>query len=332
MGRKRQGNHNLPPRMTIKNGWYYHVSSGKPRKWTALGNDLNEARRQWAELEDETVKPEDNTFRVIGNRYMREVLPTLRPHTQRDYTQYFKLLDAVFGELNIDQIRPFDVAEYVRVRGETARVRANREKALFSTLFNHARMWGYTDKTNPCIGIKGHKEKSRDRYVSDEEYNAVWACAHPTVQDAMDLALCTGQRPADVLKFNVTDIVDGSLTLTQNKTGKKLRIAIEGELAEVIARILAKPRDKVNKALLQDPDGQRLSYFALRSRFDKARETSGVSFQFRDLRAKAATDTEDLAHAQSLLGHKSRSTTEIYTRDRKGERVRPLSRTHAKEE
>ena len=257
---------------------------------------------------------------------MREILPTLKAHTQRDYTQYFKLLDAVFGELPIDSIRPFDVDEYLRVRGETARVRANREKALFSAIFNHARSWGYTDLTNPCIGIKGHKEKSRDRYVSDEEYAAVWACAHPTVQDAMDLALCTGQRPADVLKFNVTDIVGGSLSLTQNKTGKKLRIAIEGELADVIARILAKPRDKVNRALLQDPDGQRLSYFALRSRFDKARASAGVSFQFRDIRAKTATDTNDLAHAQNLLGHKSRSTTEIYTRDRLGELVQPLSR------
>ncbi|MBC3812733.1 tyrosine-type recombinase/integrase [Undibacterium aquatile] len=146
----------------------------------------------------------------------------------------------------------------------------------------------------------------------------------------MDLALCTDQRPADVLKFNVTDIADGSLSLIQNKTGKKLRIAIEGELAEVIDRIFAKLRDKVNemnKALLQDPDGQRLSYFALRSRFDKARDLAGVSFQFRDLRAKAATDTDDLAHAQRLLGHKNRSTTEIYTRDRKGDLVKPLART-----
>lgn len=159
-----------------------------------------------------------------------------------------------------------------------------------------------------------------------DDYAALWACAHPTVQDAMDLALCTGQRPADVLKFNVTDIVDGSLSLTQNKTGKKLRIAIEGELADVIARILAKPRDKVNKALLQDPDGQRLSYFALRSRFDRAREAAGVNFQFRDLRAKAATDTGDLAHAQRLLGHKNCTTTEIYTRDRIGELVKPLRR------
>src|SRR5450830_364228 len=257
---------------------------------------------------------------------MRDILPTLKMHTQRDYTQYFRLLEAVFGEVAIDSIRPFDIAEYLRVRGETSKVRANREKALFSTIFNHARTWGYTDITNPCTGIKGHKEKGRDRYVSDDEYAAVWACAHPTVQDAMDLALCTGQRPADVLKIAVGDIADGKLSIAQNKTGKKLRIAIEGDLADVIARIMAKPRDKVNQALLQDPDGQRLTYFALRSRFDSAREKSGVSFQFRDLRAKTATDIDDLAHAQRLLGHKNRSTTEIYTRDRKGESVMPLKR------
>jgi integrase len=326
MGRKRTNQHNLPPRMHMKKGGYYHVSSTVPRKWTPLGNDLNAARRKWADLEEDPVQVEDKTFNIVGQRYMREILPTLKPNTQRDYTQYFNLLNAVFGAIPIDSIRPFDIAEYLRVRGETSKVRANREKALFSTIFNHARAWGYTDITNPCIGIKGHKEKSRDRYVSDDEYAAVWACAHPTVQDAMDLALCTGQRPADVLKFNVTDILDGSLSLTQNKTGKKLRIAIEGELAEVIDRILSKPRDKVNKSLLQDPDGQRLSYFALRSRFDKAREIAGVNFQFRDLRAKAATDTEDLAHAQRLLGHKNRTTTEIYTRDRIGDLVKPLRR------
>ena len=145
----------------------------------------------------------------------------------------------------------------------------------------------------------------------------------------MDLALCTGQRPADVLKIVVADIAGGRLSITQNKTGKKLRVAIEGDLADTIARIMAKPRDSVNQSLLQDLDGQRLTYFALRSRFDKAREKAGMNFQFRDLRAKAATDTYDLAHAQRLLGHKNRSTTEIYTRERKGDLVKPLRRNIA---
>jgi integrase len=101
---------------------------------------------------------------------------------------------------------------------------------------------------------------------------------------------------------------------------------VEGDLAKVISRILSKPRKTENLALLQDLDGQRLTYFALRSRFDKARNAAGVNFQFRDLRAKAATDTEDLAHAQRLLGHKNRTTTEIYTRERRGDLVKPFNR------
>lgn len=37
----------------------------------------------------------------------------------------------------------------------------------------------------------------------------------------MDLALCTGQRAADVLKIVVSDIADGNLSISRNKTGKK---------------------------------------------------------------------------------------------------------------
>jgi integrase len=76
--------------------------------------------------------------------------------------------------------------------------------------------------------------------------------------------------------------------------------------------------------LIQDETGQPLTYFSLRSRFDKARELAKVSFQFRDIRAKAATDTGDLAHYQKLLAHKNRDMTEHYVRSRVGERVPPL--------
>ena len=38
--------------------------------------------------------------------------------------------------------------------------------------------------------------------------------------------------------------------------------------------------------------------------YNKARELAQVSFQFRDIRAKAATDTGDLAHSQKHLAHK----------------------------
>ena len=201
---------------------------------------------------------------------------------------------------------------------------ANREKALFSHIFNKAREWGFTTARNPCRGVKGFKETGRSHYVTDEDFDRVRANAHCTVVDAMDIALLTGQRPADVLKIKRTDIRDGALWVVQNKIGARLGIEITGELAAVIDRINQRPRRAISTFLIQDENGQSLSQGALRSRFDKARTLAKVGFQFRDIRAKAATNTGDLAHSQKLLAHNNREMTEHYVKSRVGERVKPL--------
>ncbi len=59
-----------------------------------------------------------------------------------------------------------------------------------------------------------------DRYIEDEEYRAVWERTHYTVQDAMDLAYLTGQRPADVLKLNRSDIKDGAYGSPRTRQGR----------------------------------------------------------------------------------------------------------------
>ena len=144
---------------------------------------------------------------------------------------------------------------------------------------------------------QGFKETGRFRYITDAEFDQVKAQAHFTVIDAMDLALLTGQRPADVLKLKRTDIRDGALRIVQNKTGQRLGVEVTGQLAAVIARITERPRRAISAWLIQDENGQPLTQFALRARFDKARTLAKIDFQFRDIRAKAATDTGDLAHA-----------------------------------
>ena len=132
-----------------------------------------------------------------------------------------------------------DVRTYLDLRGQTAKVRTNPERALLSHIFNRAREWewDYTNAPNPCASIKGRKETGRDRYIEDDEFKAVWEKGHYTLQDAMDLTLLTGQRPADVLKLTRADIRNGALHTKQNKTGKKLAIEITGDLAQVIERI-----------------------------------------------------------------------------------------------
>jgi integrase len=324
MGRRRKGNFDDPPRFHKKGKVWYHVSGTPPRIWTKLSNDRAEALRMWAQREG--VRGDDSTklFSVIVKRYIREVYPTKAVRTRADNDKELIHLLRVFGHMPIDAIAPMHIREYMDLRGQVAKVRANREKALFSHIFNKAREWGYTALQNPCQGVKGFRETGRSRYVTDAEFEQVRKHAHFTVVDAMDLALLTGQRPADVLKLRCTDIRDGALWIVQNKTGARLGIEVTGELAAVIARISARPRRAISPYLIQDENGQPVSQLALRSRFDKARELAKVSFQFRDIRAKAATDTGDLAHSQKLLAHKNRDMTEHYVRARVGERVKPL--------
>jgi integrase len=324
MGRARTTNKNLPRGLTIKDGRYYRVTTVAPRKWTPLGRDRATALLAWARMEGSEPDPSIKTFAVVSVRYEREVIPTKARRTQSDNLKEIERLRAVFGRVIIDAIKPHHVRAYLDKRGESAKARANREKALLSHIINKVREWGYTDAPNPCQGVKGFKESGRDRYVSDAEFQAVWDQAGQTLRDAMDLALLTGQRPADVLKIQRADLHDGALWIVQNKTGAKRAIEITGELAALIERIDARPRERLSAWLIQDDDGKPLGTFAMRSRFDKARKAAGVSFQFRDLRAKAATDTGDLAHSQKLLGHRNREMTEQYVRARIGERVSPL--------
>ena len=324
MGRRRTTFKGLPRGLHIKNGHFYHVTSTAPRKWTALGNERARALLEWARIEGTEPDPAVRTFDVIALRYERDVIPGKAACTHRDNMRELDRLRAVFGAVLIDAIKPHHVREYLDKRGQNAKTRANREKALLSHVFNKAREWGYTDAPNPCQGVKGFTERGRDRYVTDAEFAAVWAKADQTLRDAMDLALLTGQRPADVLKIERSHIRDGALFIAQNKTKAKRAIEIIGALAELIERINARPRERLSYFLIQDDSGRPLSLAALGARFTKARKAAGVSFQFRDIRAKTASDIGDLGHAQRLLGHQHRDMTEHYVRQRIGQRVKPL--------
>lgn len=358
MGRKPTRWLNLPRGMRAreqKSGkvYYYYDLGGKPRKEIPLGPDYPMAVKKWGELEID-VKPTGDliTFRYLAERYQKDVLPTKAPRTQRDNLKELEQLMAFFDKppVPLDVIEPQSIRRYLDRRSK-APVRANREKALFSHMWNKAREWGLTAKPNPCAGVRGFKETGRDHYVEDDAYRAVWEAADAVTRDAIDLAYLTGQRPADVLKMKSTDVRDGMVHFTQNKTSKKLRISEVGELAEVLARI--KARKVGGLALLYTEKGEPLRRDTLRYRFDRAREAAVKkalmraesattpanraaavalaqaipTYQFRDLRAKAGTDKADSAgdirQAQKQLGHQSVAMTEHYVRNRRGEKVGP---------
>jgi integrase len=337
MGRKPSVNLNLPEGMRArvrKSGTYYYLDTGgSPRKEIPLGKDYVMAVQEWARLSAASPPGELITFRYAAERYLAEVLPTKAPMTQKDNLRELAQLYKFFDEppAPLAEIDPVHISLYKDFR-KAAPVRANREKALFSHIWNFARSKGLTNRENPCRGVKGNKETGRDIYIDDETYKAVWCHAEQPLQDAMDLAYMTGQRPADTLKIKRADIIAGYLSIKQNKGGKKLRIEIAGEFASLIERLVQ--RKSFGTALINNADGYPLTKCELRGAFDRARDAAVMAhpairekiraFQFRDLRAKAATDKDDaqgIKAAQAQLGHSSEAMTAHYVRNRLGKKV-----------
>jgi integrase len=352
MRHKNAANRDLPPRMirrtrVRKNGetWVGYYYNGRDaagnRKEISLGGDIDQARIEWARLEHKAAPKPTHLMGSLFDRYEANIIPGKKPRTQKDNLKELKQLRKSFEKAPIESITPQVIALYRDTR--TAKVRANREIALLSHMFTIAREWGLTDKANPCFGVRRNKEKPRDYYAGEAVWNAVYAEAVQELRDAMDLAYLTGQRPADVLKTDATDLNNGFLMIGQGKTEKRLRIRLEdgGEesnLSTFISGLLERKSFKGIKTstLITNASGLRMSQQMLRNRWDEAREKAATKaastgdatlavnireFQFRDIRPKAASEIE-LDHASRLLGHSSEEMTKKVYR-RVGEIVNP---------
>ncbi|KQV46620.1 integrase [Duganella sp. Root336D2] len=322
-------------------GYYYNgYSNDGKRQELSLGTDLAAAKRKWAELECADVPVDASMMKHTFDQYVRDILPKKKPSTQRENMLCLSQLRPVFDAAPINEIRPQDIAQYRDAR--SAPVRANREIALLSHVFNMAREWGHLKGENPCRGVRKNKEQPRDFYADSEVWDAVYAAAAPELKDAMDLNYLTGQRPGDVLRMKDSDIREGALLVRQGKTNKFLRILLrpngsESQLAKVVERILARPGRKSDSHLVTLPSGDPLKQWNLRLRFDTARNAAAdravemgkkalavriKKFQFRDIRAKSASEIADIKAASELLGHTEGDITDRVYR-RVGQAVKP---------
>ncbi|ERF78035.1 integrase [Gallibacterium anatis] len=301
--------------------YYYVLEDGKQK---SLGMDKELAILEAAKLNyNNKIQLHNLLFVDVVNRYKEEVIPTKAYNTQNSNLSALRFLLKFFKDAPLDQIEPKHIKQYLDWR-KSSPTSANNEITLFHHIWAMAKAWGYTKFACPSEGIKKHKIKARDVYIEDYIYDLVYRNGDQEMKDLMDIAYLTAQRPIDVVNIHSSHIYDGILHITQQKTGTKLRILLQGKLADIIYARL----ENITKGyLFSNRWGRKLSRRTLTERFAELREKlirqypelekELANFQFRDLRAKAGTDkslAENEEAARKQLGHTSLQMTKRYIR------------------
>ena len=322
MGRRRTHRLDLPQRVYFDHGSYFCVPPTGPK--VNLGRDYGKAMAHWAEIVGRPTRLV--TLGEIMDRYMREVAPLKAVATYRCNIREMRNLRAVFAHMRPDELRPPDLYAYMDARN--ARVRANREKALLSHVYQYAIRWGIM-RENPCRLVSRGVEKPRNRYVTDEELDLFLSVSPPLIQAYVGVKRLTALRSGDMLKIRLAELTADGLLVTQAKTGTRLLYEWTPELRVAIDQTMRLPRSIRGLYLFCTERGQRYTANGFRSIWQRVMKKAvalGLErFTEHDLRAKVVTDARSLGQdAQRIAGHKTSAMTDRYVKVRTVERVQPL--------
>lgn len=329
MGRRRKANAHLPRGMLIKHGAYYLK---RANKWIRLADEYGPALIKYAELVAE--RPAVTTIADAVSHYLETSAKRLRPATLENYQRSAKNLAAVFGHMALDALTPADVYGYLVRKGN---VQANRDKALLSAAYTHARRIGAFTGDDPAKGLQYRNEESpRERYVTDAELAQILSVASPKLACIIRFSYLTGMRQADVLAVRIDDIADDGIHYRPSKAGKHAHVTIvtwTDELRQVVedAKRLWRRfgREWLFESHPRGPHARKgkaigpYTTSGVRALWRVAREKAGLKdVRLHDFRAKAGSDAPSESEAQDLLTHATPAVTRRHYR-RKPRTVKP---------
>jgi integrase len=297
--------------MYHKHGAYWHVKSGK---WTRLGPDYAEALLEYARIRS---APAAGGMAKLIDKALAHHGKKVKKNTLDQYTIAADRLKVIFAEFELRQVQQKHVAAVKMSLSDTPNM-ANRILSFLRIVFSYAVEWQLVD-SNPCIGIRRHEERKRDRYITDREFEALMANCSDSMRVIFEMCYLTGQRIGDVLKIRLADISDAGIEFRQEKTGAKLIVSMTPDIAEVVARAKALPRKVRGMTLFCGRGGKPVLYEVAKQAFAAAREAAGVAdVTIHDLRAKSLTDADgEGKDAQKLGGHTDARMTARYLRGKK---------------
>ena len=255
---------------------------------------------------EEAVGDSRQTVSWLLHQYMgSDQFGLLKDKTQDDYRKAIdRLLNAPvgndrFGSVDLYRVDKRSIRSYLDTYPSP--VAANRHVAILKSAWNWC-LERYQIPDNPCIGVKLNREAPRERYVKDDDYEAVLRMAPAPIQQMMELAYLLRARFSEVQNLQVLDVSDTHVRLIRLKGS-------EGELCMLSDRL----RDALSHVRGGDMVTHRYSQSAFSSAWRRlmarAKKAGIEPFRFHDLKAKGISD-----HQPNHAGHRSPAMRKTYVR------------------
>ena len=266
-------------------------------------------------------------------------MPTqdLAANTIASYKQLDRIISNAIGQKNIRDVTTRDVSNVI----EAAKARgtmsiASMLRGRLVSAFKAAMSLGWTD-TNPASHTSGVKVKVQRARLSLDEFLAIHKKApavNEWLQNAMMLALVSGQDRATIASVRQDSVRDGALDIKRPKTGVWIRIPVElrmdcvgKSLADVISECCG--TGVKSEYLIHEPKkkgeykaGRQVSLAAISKAFAAARRLADITPQspptFHEIRSlsKRLYMEQGSVDTKSLLGHLTESVANLYANSR----------------
>ena len=249
------------------------------------------------------------TVQDVINEYMESrKFSELRDSSQQQYIFAFTKIGKIMGDLIIADVKRRDVIRAIETLRNTPAV-ANRFSRIASVLFNYALDMDYI-AANPAARLRMATTGSWSRW-DIKDIAQVINMGHRIVSTAVAIAFFTGQRESDVLNMRWSDIENGVIRVTQQKTGHVLEIKMAEPLRQFLDGLERNGEYIVSGA-------NRMSGPAFRNMFKRVTRSIGLDVQFHGIRKTVGAHLAEQGHSTNeiaaLLGHKTLTMAAHYTR------------------
>lgn len=216
----------------------------------------------------------------------------------------------LFGDVRLTSLRRRHFIQYLERRPP---VTGNREIQFVRGAFTWAKEMEYVTES-PAHGFRLNKESSRDRYITDNEYERLLGAARssksPYLAPAMELAYLLRARVGEVVSLQRKHLRDEGIYLKRKKGSESEITLWSPRLKAAVADAQAHNRDVISPYLLHNKLGRPITTNAVNQAYQKIKKKTKIKgITFHDLKAKGITD-----HKQHHGGHRSARMEAVYVR------------------